>query len=210
MKFLKTFLIILLISIAGLIFFSFYIRNFFKENSPFFSNINQQELKLSSKKEYQIENIKFSLPEEWVEVKKEEIKNLFSINEEKKYNPKLLFLAYKIKGGNIVQFFIEKGETRENFSLKEIVDIIKEINKEKGWNLKIILEKEDFKNNTLDFEAISEKEEKFPLFVKEKIFSFEKEDKKIFYIIGFIVLEEEKEKFIDEIKEILNSIQFIY
>lgn len=210
MKFLKTFIIILVIGATGIILFSFYIKSLFKESFSFFSKVPQQEISPSPKKEYQIENIRFFLSEGWVKAEKEEIENLFSLGkEEKKYNPKLLFLAYKIKEKDIIQFFIEKGELKENSSLEKIIDIIKETNKKREWNLEIISEKTDPENKILEFEAICEKEGHFPLFIKERIMLFEKEGEE-FYLIGFVTLKEKKEKFLEEIEEILNSIQIIY
>lgn len=212
MKFLKISIIILIIGISTATLFSFYIWNLFKENLFSLSNFNikERETNFPPPKEYQIENVRFSLPQGWAEVKKEEVEDFFSFKEkEKKYNPELLFLAYKIKGKDIIQFSIEKAETKEDLSLEEFIDIIKKVNKEKGWDLKII-SKDFIKNNILDFEAKGKKEGEIPIFIKERLAFFKREKKKIFYMIGIVVFQGKKERFFKEIEEIFNSIHFAY
>lgn len=169
----------------------------------------EQLLKSKEKEEYNEfispdGKLKMKYLSDWIEIKNEVLEKTIPEEYRERYELKPLFSAQKFKtGGECAQLLISQGSFTAGISFEEIIEEMKESNRQQGWNMELL--KSEFKEKEVIFEAKYQKEGRYDVRSKEKIVFGEEKD----YLISFITFDKDWGRFIDEANSILNSVQII-
>lgn len=115
-----------------------------------------------------------------------------------KYDLKTLFLSQKFRADGFAQIIVYQGSF--DFPIEEIIEKMHATNREQGWRVEII--DSDIKEKTGVFETRSAVPQSYALYSKEKII---KEGENNAYLISFIALDKDWQKFAGEADAILES-----
>jgi len=148
-------------------------------------------------------------PNDWIEIKnKEKLKGVAPQELTEKYNLKVLLLAQKPKMGTLIQLVVNEGFFQKNTNFQDVIEIMKESNQKDGWEMEVT--DLEIKEMEAIFEARYSKQSLLPLFSEEKLILFPQENgKEKMYLVAVISFEKDREKFIKEMKEIINSTHFV-
>jgi len=138
---------------------------------------------------------------DWIEIEDTKREEIISQDIAEKYDLKVLFLAQKLKEGKVAQLIVTKGVFEDIEKTEEIIDIIIESDRKKGWETKV-LEKEEIEEGLI-FEAVHQKTSIETLYSKEKILL--SQDKA--YIITTLSPENQWYFFEEELDNILSSVK---
>ena len=153
--------------------------------------------------------LKMKYPSDWIEIKDEVLEKIIPKEYGKRYELKILFSAQKFKmGGEFAQIIVSRGNFEAGISFDEILEEMKESNRQQGWNMEII--KLEIEVNIAIFEAKYQKLDRYDTYSKEKILlGEEKEGKRKVYLIAFVTFEKDWAGFEKEADEIIQSIQLV-
>lgn len=153
--------------------------------------------------------LKITYSADWLEVKDEKILGKTTQMERvEKYGLKTLFLAQKLRKEKIAQLIISELNFDKQKGFENIIEEMKEVNRQQGWEMEIIKSEIKEKENIL--EAKYRKPERYDVHSKEKILLLDPEnEKRKVYLIAVITLDRDWQEFTEEAEGVINSAQLL-
>lgn len=147
--------------------------------------------------------LKLNYPSNWLKVEGEDLNNLREKAES--HGLEFLFLAQSLDLGEFGQILIHEGFFDSQEGFEQIIEKMKEVNQEQGWDTQILnLEIED---KEAVFEAEYQKADRYSMYSKEKIVIIETtEAKKKVGLIAFITFDKDWLSFKEQADFVIDSV----
>jgi len=155
--------------------------------------------------------LKLEYPSDWMKIEPEKLGQIIPPAYIEKYNIQLPLIALKVTGGEkFAQLIIMELSIEEKKNFQEIVNILKEINGERGWEIEINPETVEEKMVVFTSKYKHRKNEYSEIYGKEKVlFSQPKETQKKVYIISVLGWTEDWGKIREEARTIISSARLL-
>ena len=149
--------------------------------------------------------LKMIYPSDWIEIKDEKILEEITPKEKvEKYGLETLFFAQKLRKEKIAQLIISELNLDKQKNFENIIEEMKEANRQQGWEMEII--KSEIRDGEDVLEAKYRKTDRYDVHSKEKILLLTPEnEKRKVYLITVIALDKNWQEFAEEAEEIINS-----
>jgi hypothetical protein len=152
--------------------------------------------------------LKMNYRSDWFEIKEKTMFEMIIPKERfEKYGAETIFLAQKIGKKMFAHLEVSKMSLGGKKNFEEIIEMMKQDNREKGWEMEIL--KSEIKEKEMIFEAKYKKTGQEDIHSLEKMLSYELEGERKVYLVSFICFETNWQGFEREATEIINSAQLI-
>ena len=150
--------------------------------------------------------LKMKYPSDWAETETIDVTQLISQEFLKKYDIRLPLFALKVdQEGQFFQLIVMEMQLTHQGNFEEVINILKEINSPKGWDMEIV--KKTGEGREIVFETEYRKLGQSNVYAKEKMLFLELEEKKQkIYIITVSGPERDWQKFSEEAGFIIDSV----